>query len=63
MVQAFVRSLMKGELLKDETKDKIKRCLVAMYREDEKSFTLIVQSLSPQESAYITDLFSSLGNN
>lgn len=54
---------MKGELLKDETKDKIKRCLVAMYREDEKTFTLIVQSLSPQESAYVTDLFSSLGNN
>ena len=62
MVHAFVRSLVKGEVLKEETKDKIKRCLAAMYREDEKAFTMIVQSLSPQENAFVYDLFSSLEN-
>ena len=62
MVHAFVRSLMKGELLKEETKKKIKRCLLDMYSEDEKAFTMIVQSLSPQENAYINDLFSSVEN-
>lgn len=51
---------MNGYNLSDSIKQKIYNCLLSMYQENAQAFSSIINTFSPEEIGFVTNLFSSI---